>query len=528
MNLETIPLRDKVAQLIIARLGSNMPPGITVEEDAGRMEALLERCPLGGLIVFNGDVANAPQTLARLQAVAKYPLLIASDIERGFGQQFRGGTVFPHAMAYAALGEKAEELLEESARVTAREALACGVHIAFAPVADINRNLANPIISTRAYSTEPEQAARLIRAYIRGAHAEGLMTTAKHFPGHGNTSEDSHATTPVVRSPREELDALDLVPFKAAIDERVEFVMTAHVAFPALDDSGLPATLSRPILNDLLRDELHFQGAVITDSMLMGAVHGEEVDAGEQAVALLKAGVDVILDPPDPEKIVEGVVRAVEQGRLEEARIDEALSRIDILKQRLADRFGSSFFTNPERRFSPAEIGSVESRHLAERVAQHAVTVVSSREGILPLDPMRVSDEGLLAVLIKPWRSRLDPPEAPLGEAVRMAFPGAQFAEVGPETEPEVLEELKRQAGEVGTVLVAMVVKPAAWQLYGLLPQQQRFVEDLIARRPVILASLGSPYALNDFPDAAARLCTYSDVPVSQDALVSVLVGKEV
>ncbi len=527
VNLESLPLRDKVAQLIIARLGSNMPPGITVEEDVARMEELLERCPLGGLIVFNGDISSAPQALARLQANAKYPLLIASDIERGFGQQFRGGTVFPHAMAYSALGEEAEDLLEESARVTAREALACGVHIAFAPVADINRNIANPIISTRAFATEPAQAARLIRAYIRGCHAEGLMATAKHFPGHGNTSEDSHDRTPVVHSPRVELDALDLVPFRAAIEEGVDLIMTAHVAFPALDSSGLPATLSRRILNDLLRNELHFQGAVITDSMLMGAVRGEDVDVGAQAVALLKAGVDIILDPPDSEKIVEGVVQAVEQGMLDETRIDEALSRVGVLKQCLVERFGAQFFTNPGSHFSLSDVGSATSHDLAERVALRAVTVVSSQAGILPLDPVRVSEEGFLAILIKPWRSRLDPPEAPLGEAIQKTFPGARYVEVGPETGPATLDELRHQAGGVGHVLVAMVVKPAAWQLYGLLPEQQRFVEDLVAERPVILASLGSPYALNDFPRAAARLCTFSDVPVSQEALVSMLAGKK-
>jgi hypothetical protein len=261
--------------------------------------------------------------------------------------------------------------------------------------------------------------------------------------------------------------------------------------------------------------------------MLMGAVHGEDVDVGEQAVSLLKAGVDIILDPPDPEKVVDGVVRAVEDSTLDEVRIDEALGRIAVLKRRLVDRFGESFFTNPKDHFPLEEVGSRRNRRLAERVAQHAVTVISTKNGVLPLDPVRVSDEGLLAVLIKPWRSRLDPPEAPLGEAVRMAFPGARYVEVGPETAAAEFEALKRQAAEVRHVLAAMVVKPAAWQTYGLLPGQQRFVEELIAERPIILASLGSPYALNDFPDAAARLCTYSDVPVSQNALVSVLVGKE-
>ncbi|HET6567984.1 MAG TPA: glycoside hydrolase family 3 protein [Rhodothermales bacterium] len=524
--MESLPLRDKAAGLVVARLGSNMPPGITVEEDAARVEALLQRCPLGGLVVFNGNVTESPGILAHLQRVSKYPLLVGSDIERGFGQQFRGGTVFPHAMAFSALGADAERLLEDSARVTAREALACGVHIAFAPVADVNRNLANPIISTRAFGTEPRETAGLVRAYVRGCRDEGLLTAAKHFPGHGNTSEDSHDTVPVVRSPRRELDELDLVPFKAAIGEDVPLVMTAHVSYPALDPTGLPATLSQPILHDLLRDKLHFQGAVITDSMLMGAVRGKDVNPGEQAAALLNAGVDIILDPPEPELIVDGIVEAVQKGRLTEARLDEALGRITALKKRLTDRFGGDFFVNPSRYVPGMEVGSAEHRCLAEDVARRAVTIQSAAPGLLPLDPVQVSESGLLAVLIRPWRSRLDPPEAPLGEGVRMAFPGAHYVEIGPEAGDAEFTGLARHAGEVGHVLLALVVKPAAWQNYGLLPPQQQFVHELVARRPVMLASLGSPYALRDFPNAAARLCTYSDVPVSQRALVSALVGK--
>jgi beta-N-acetylhexosaminidase len=497
-----------------------MQPAVTDDEDEERVQELLERCPVGGLILFNGSVAGTPALLERLQSESKVPLLIGSDIERGLGQQVRGGTVFPHAMAYAALGDRAEHYVEQAARITALEALACGVHIAFAPDADVNRNMSNPIISTRAYGTEPDAVARLIQAYIRGAQAEGMLTTGKHFPGHGNTSEDSHEKTPVVPSSRSELWQTDLVPFRAAIEAGVDLIMTAHVAFPALDPEMRPGTLSKPILTGLLREELGYQGAVISDSMLMGAVQGE--DPVRQACSLILAGADIILDPKDPEMIVEGLVQAVERGVLDEARLDESVRRVLALKHRLIDRLGADVFTRTSGKAS-AVVHAPEHQRLAEEVAYRAVQVFRAGGGIIPLDPVRVSDEGLLAVVVKPFRTRLDPPEAPLGEAVRMAFPGAVYAEIGPETTEDGFRDLEERAQNIGHVVLALVVKPAAWQTYGLLPRQHQFVESLTRARPVILASLGSPYILDEFPQAAAALCTYSDVPVSQNALAAVL-----
>ena len=198
-------LKDRISQLIFPRLGSNMSPNISVEEDAARIEVLLDSYPIGGLCLFNGDRIRTPQTLTRLQSRSTYPLLIGTDMERGLGQQLRGATVFPHAMAYQATGDEDEALLEESARIAAREALAAGLHISFSPIADVNSNPRNPIISTRAYGSTPQTVSRLLKAYIRGANGEGLFSTAKHFPGHGDTDVDSHETLPVVTMSRTDL-----------------------------------------------------------------------------------------------------------------------------------------------------------------------------------------------------------------------------------------------------------------------------------------------------------------------------------
>ena len=500
---------------------------MTVEEDALRVEALLARCPLGGLVLFNGSAAETPQTLARLQARSRYPLLVTADMERGVGQALRGATVFPHARAYGALGDEAERLLEASARTSAREALAGGIHVTFAPVADVDRNARNPIIATRAFAGEPDGVARLVRAYVRGCREGGLLTTAKHFPGHGSTSADSHAELPVVADVREVLERTDLVPFRAAIEADVDLVMTAHVAFPALDASGLPATLSRPILQGLLRDGLGFRGAVITDSLLMGAIRDTHADAGAQAVALVGAGVDVLLDVPDPESAVAGLVVAVEDGTLPEGRLDEAFQRVWALKERIAARFGPGVFADPALAATSDRLGAEAHRRLAGEVARRAITVVEAGEASpLPLRTEAVREGGLLVMLVKPSRSRLDPPEEPFGADVRVRFPGAQYEEVGPDADEDAFERLLARAARVRHVVAAFVVKPAAWHRFGLPPAQQRFLERLAAQQPTVLVSMGSPHGLDAFPEAAACLCTYSDVAPSQRALVAYLAGE--
>lgn len=316
-------LYEKACQLVFARLGSNLPPTSTAEDDIERVEELLGRCPVGGLIFFNSQWPDVRESLARAQSASPYPLLVGADIERGIGQEVRGATQFPHAMAFGALpDEDAETLVEESAKVTAREGRACGIHITFAPVADVNLTSKNPIIATRAFGEEPEGVERLVKAYLRGCRAEGMLATPKHFPGHGRTTADPHAEMPLVEASREELERTDLAPFRAAFSDGADLVMTAHVAYPALTgDDETPATGSAKILKGLLRDEMGFDGPAVSDSLLMGAVQDTHDSLGAQAAALVEAGVDLLLDPDDPKAVAKGIVEAVERGSLSEERV---------------------------------------------------------------------------------------------------------------------------------------------------------------------------------------------------------------
>ncbi|MDX1439951.1 MAG: glycoside hydrolase family 3 N-terminal domain-containing protein, partial [Rubricoccaceae bacterium] len=300
-------LLQKVSGLVVARLGSNMTPPRRAEEDAQAVSNLLEEYPIGGILLFNGRWPETRETLKLLQSKSDRDLLVMTDMERGLGQQIAGATLFPHLAAFGSLGEEAGSAVREFARAGAREALAAGVHVALAPIADVNCNPLNPIISTRAFGADTKQASQLVAAYVEAASAEGLLTTAKHFPGHGNTSEDSHETTPVVDDSRDVIEDRDLPPFQAAIDAGVDLIMTAHVRYPALDESGAIATRSHAILMDLLKHRMNFNGVVITDSLHMAGAREDstEVDA---AVELLNAGVDMLLDLRDPEAVIEGVV----------------------------------------------------------------------------------------------------------------------------------------------------------------------------------------------------------------------------
>lgn len=507
------PLREKLAQLMFVRIGSNLPPVRTVEEDEQRLAKLLEDIPLGGLVLFNGSYARTPATLGRLQPRSRYPLLVAADLERGAGQQLRGYPLFPHAMAFDALGDDAAEAVLQFAELTGRAALAAGVHMNFAPVADVNSDPRNPIIATRAFGTDSARVAELTTAFVRGSANVGLLAAAKHFPGHGNTHEDSHHSLPTVEASREVLYARDLPPFRAAIAAGAPLVMTAHVRYPRLDPSGLPATLSRVLLVDLLRKELGFEGAIISDSLLMEGVKAGCADEGELALNALNAGVDILLDVSEPAKTLDSLENAVASRSLSERTINDALARVNHLKTR-------TFVGEQRPKYDEAD-NRRRTEALALEVAQRATVVYRNELGLLPF---RV-DRPLCAILVNPFPlpSNADPP--PLGDFLRQRISQVEYVEVGADIATEQLVQITHIALESEQLLAAFVVKPAAWHRFGLPAALREWLQMLAARRPLVAACLGAPQGLEPLSDAAAQVCTFSDVPVSQLALVEKLVA---
>jgi beta-glucosidase-like glycosyl hydrolase len=288
---------------------------------------------VGGYIIFGGPAEAVADLTAELRAGSRHPLLIGADLERGAGQQFHGATALPPPAALAALGDP--EISRRAGELTAREALAMGIDWVYAPVADLDLEPENPIVGSRAFGADPEEASRHIVAWIEGCRGAGALACAKHFPGHGRTTSDSHLQLPTVGAGLEALET-DLVPFRRAIEAGVDSIMTAHVAYPALDASGAPATLSRPILTGLLRERLGYDGLVVTDALIMEGILEGGAGEAEAAVRAVRSGCDALLYP----RALDDVAAALETARggdLDEGRVAEALGRIETAVARVRD-----------------------------------------------------------------------------------------------------------------------------------------------------------------------------------------------
>jgi len=512
-------LRERAAQLLMIRLGSNVPPPTPAEADESRVAKLLVECPVGGLIVFRGTWPDLHGALERLQGTSQIPLLVASDLERGLGQQVRGATRFPHAMALGHARDS-DDAIAALARITAREARAAGIHLAFAPVVDVHLHEENPIIGPRAFASSPEQVARCAVTYIGAANAEGLLTCAKHFPGHGRTVSDSHDGLPVVDVSADRLRESDLLPFRRAIEAGVDTVMTAHVAYPALDASGRPATASAPILRDLLRDEMGFSGCVVSDSLLMEGIRDDAAGPGARAAALVDAGVDLLLDPQEPRAVVEGLVDAVESGRLSEERFHDAFERVWRLKDRALSAEDKE--TDPP---STEQVGCDAHRQTALNLAGRGAKI---RQDLGEMPDYGRGEGVVLVRFERGTTSEAQSMEALLAEVL----PAAEFHVLHPAAPADQRSDAERAAEDAELLVCIVAAEPAAWQSFGLPPDLETMAATMLERpvasprKEALLAVLGSPTA-GDRVGArvsagghVARVDFFSDEAVSREAFV--------
>jgi beta-N-acetylhexosaminidase len=330
-RLKAMSLPDRVAQLVMPWVGG----GYTAYDDPTFERVLhwVDSLHVGGVVISIGSPVDIAARLNHLQRRARVPLLVASDLEGGTAFRFTGGTPFPTNMGVGATGR--DDLARAMGRITAAEGRAVGVHVTFSPVADVNNNPSNPIINTRSFGEDPGLVARMVAAQVRGTREGGMLSTAKHFPGHGDTETDSHLALPIVAADWSRLSSVELVPFRAAIAAGVDLVMSAHVAMPGVDSGRIrPATMVPGILTGILRDSLGFRGLIVTDALDMGGIVGS-YGAGEAAVQALLAGSDILLMPSDPVLAVQAVVEAVRAGRVKEARLNQSVRRILTVKQQL-------------------------------------------------------------------------------------------------------------------------------------------------------------------------------------------------
>ncbi|MBV8884651.1 MAG: beta-glucosidase [Chroococcidiopsidaceae cyanobacterium CP_BM_RX_35] len=363
-NLDTLSLPEQVAQMVVVRasgyLFDHQIQYPDWEPPAEKLRFWLEQLGVGGAILLGGSAGELALRSQQLQNWAKIPLLIAADIEEGVGQRFTGATWFPPPMAIAALGRKAPSIAQDYAAqigaTTAQEALAIGINWVLAPVVDVNNNPNNPVINVRAFGETPSEVSQLATAFIRGAKAYPVLTTAKHFPGHGDTPTDSHLELPVLPHSFARLTEVELPPFQAAIAAGVDAVMSAHLQIQCWDIER-PATLSQQILTQQLRAHLGFEGLIVTDALVMGAI-AHRYDPNVAPVLAVEAGADLLLMPVNPEGAIQSVCEAVNSGRISPTRIRDSVERIWLAKLKVC---------------SPP-IATVDTKHITSQLSQASAT----------------------------------------------------------------------------------------------------------------------------------------------------------
>jgi len=490
-----------------------------------------------GPYLLRSEPYEAAELLNRLQSDSKLPLLFAADFERGVSMRLMGTTVFPHAMAFG--GDGKSEDAETFGRITAEESRAIGIHWNFFPDADVNSNPANPIINTRSFGEDPKQVGDLVAAYILGAHEGGMLTTVKHFPGHGDTATDSHLGVASVNVDRAHLDSIELPPFRQAIAAGVDSVMVAHVTVPALDpDPNHVATISPPIVSELLEKQLGFKGIIVTDALDMaGLTRLFANNIGRAAVEAFKAGNDLLLIPADFPASYNAMVQAVQSGEISRERLDRSVLKIlkakaslDLQDARMVDEKALANLVS-----KPANLA------FGQQVADAAVTLVRDNDKVLPLKAKGTAKAGLPYTTLEETHNQVvavvfsDDVRTESGRAFAREFrariPDARLIYVDPRIAAGMSDEVLKAVDEAKTVVAAVYVVPSAGKVGNSIAMADAtgaLLERLLDRaaEKTAVVAMGNPYLAADFPKMENYMCTFSNATVSELSAVKALFGE--
>ena len=537
-------LDEKIGQLISVGINATF-----LNQDSDAFQSLkhqIEDNHIGGIVLFRGPVYETVILVNRMQQLARYPLLISADLEAGSGMRFDDTINFPWNMAVAATGNP--DYARRQGEVTAREARALGVQHVFAPVVDVNNNAANPVINVRSYGEDPADVARFAVAFTQGAQSSGVIATAKHFPGHGDTAVDSHRGLPEINVTRERLNSVELVPFEAAVKAGIGSVMVGHIALPQIDSTSIkplptnvktkpidtdeageiieqkatmPATMS-PVMGSILRNDLKFQGMIVTDALSMSGLT-IYFTQDEAAVRALEAGADMLLKPADVDAAFRGVRDAVKNGRLTEKRIEESARKI------LAAKYDLGLVN---QRVTPIEtidrtVSSREAGVLANEIAEHAITLVRDEDKLIPLRSLK-PDAKILNIAITNGDDRL----VVAGPFVsRLAHSGRKVDTVtlddrSSDREVQKAIELAKSADLIIASLYGRV-RSGQVKSAGLPDSGTQVLNAVIgSKTPIIGISFGNPYLLQNFSGLRAYLVTYGDMPSLQQAAARAVLGE--
>lgn len=561
-TLKKLSVEEKVGQLIMVRAlaefqNDQSPAYTSLRDDIRKYHLgsviLTVRVDNAGFVLRNQPYEAAMVT-NRLQRDSELPLLVAADFERGLSMRLLATPMFPHAMAFGAAGKP--EYAEAFGRIVAQESRAIGVHWNFFPVADVNSNPANPIINTRSYGEDPQLVGDMLAAYIKGSRDGGMLSTAKHFPGHGDTDTDSHLELARVGGSLERLHSVELPPFQKAIDSGVDAIMVAHVTVPALDpDPNHVATISHSVISDLLIRDMHFGGIVVTDAMDMKALTGvfrgpESQAAGRAAVEAFKAGNDMILLPSDLDGAYNGLVAAAKSGEITQTELDDRV--LKVLRAKASLGLNRGRLVDLDR--IAQTVGKPEDVALAQQVADSAITLArDDGQALQLLAAERQRRKGTSAV-----RGPYDIPEE-AGQSVfalvvtddmrgdsgraferelKQRMPDATIMFVDSRVAAQMTDSAAEAATKARAVIIAAYAIPSAGKMVkvqgtmknsvSLAGDAGTLVEKVLqaAGKKAVMVAMGNPYLADDFPSVPTYICTFSNAPTSEAAAVKALFGE--
>ena len=523
--MRSMTLREKVAQLVWPSVFGDYVSGDSPQWR--RLTQYVQQEKVGGFTISVGSPIEVAAKLNALQAMSKIPLLFGADLEAGAGFRARGGYFVPNAIDLGgailfppemALGATRDtSLAYEEGRLTALEGRALGIHIAYAPVLDVNNNPANPVINTRSYSEDPALAAKMGVAFIHGLQDHGMIATGKHFPGHGDTGVNSHLALPVVTVSRSRLDTVELVPFRAAVKSGVGAIMSFHGAMPALDSSGVPGTLSPKVVTGLLRGEMGFRGIIISDAMDMRGVL-DQFGADEAAKRAIAAGIDVLIQPLDVTKTIDAVIAGLNEGRYTAARLDSSVRRVLETKRKLGLAQSKMVDLNALR----FAVGDSANAQVARRVAEKSITLVRDSAHQVPLLD---STKSVLSITIA-RRADLSAGNS-FNAELRTRLPKLRTEFASTEDASLNYPRLLAAADSADIVVIGSYVGQSWDAASASAPEAfTNFVQALVSRgRKPIIVAFGNPYLLQQLPFVGTYLVAWGGFPVSQVAAARALTG---
>ncbi|MCX6161795.1 MAG: glycoside hydrolase family 3 C-terminal domain-containing protein [Ignavibacteriae bacterium] len=518
-TMKSMTLREKISQMIVS-----YSDGFSLSESSSefkRLKNVVQNEKIGGIIFFKGNSVQQAELTNKLQSLAEIPLLISQDCERGTGMRLDDGSIFPSNMALGATRNK--ELAYQMGKIIALECKSFGVHQNYAPVMDVNNNPGNPIINVRSFGEDPKLVSMMGIQMIKGIQDAGLIATAKHFPGHGDTDVDSHSDLPVINFGMERLEEVELAPFKAAIETGVKSVMIAHLSFPALDNTPyLPSSLSKNIVDGLLIKKMGFGGLIVTDALNMDGIT-KHFNAKQVAVLCVEAGIDLILMPQGEKITIDAIEAAVKAGKISEERIDISVKKILDAKYKLG--------LNENKYVDVNKVGetvnSSESKKISQMIADESITLVKDNGNLLPFGK-KSKDKKCLIISLNNGKENAMSNLFIEEFSARSEDYFSQTSSLDRTGDLNDVAYIEEEADKYDVIIIPVYAKVKIRTGTVGLPQTQL---DLINKlttkgKKVVVISYGNPYLINGFDGVEAYICAYADAWSSVKAGVKSLFGE--